>query len=220
MIRIQLVDSHALVRAGLRLLIDRTGVTVVVAESATAADAVATAVRERPDVILFEPHLGSENDLECIRQLRCAVPESRVLVVTSIRDSQVHLQAIRLGACGVVVKDRNPELLIRAIERVHAGESWVERTTTASLLAELASTLSPTDVSPFAATIGQLTDRERDVIALIAEGFRNRQIAERLNVSEATVRHHLTSIFAKLRVPDRVTLTIFAIRHGIARRSA
>jgi DNA-binding NarL/FixJ family response regulator len=188
----------------------------VVAEAGTAADAIAAAARERPDVILLEPDLGPEDGLECIRHLRNAAPASRLLVVTGIRDSHVHRQAIRLGAAGVLVKDRGPELLIRAIERVHAGESWLERTTTASLLAELADSLSPGEFSPLAMTISQLTDRERDVIALIAEGLRNRQIAERLNVSEATVRHHLTSIFAKLHVTDRVTLTIFAIRHGLA----
>jgi DNA-binding NarL/FixJ family response regulator len=116
---------------------------------------------------------------------------------------------------GVVLKEKAAETLLRAIERVHAGEVWLERAMMASVLSQM--TRASQQPDPEAAKIATLTTREREVIALIGEGLRNRQIAERLFISETTVRHHLTSIFAKLEVADRLELVIYAFRHALVR---
>jgi DNA-binding NarL/FixJ family response regulator len=213
---IAIVDDHRIVRSGLRLLIERAEATLVVAEAGTAEEAVAAATREQPDVILLDLDLGRDSGLTCLPRLREAAPSARVLVLTGIRDTDVHQQAIRLGAVGVLVKDKAPELLIRAIERVHAGEIWLDRTTTTAMLAELAGPRKMSPRDPEQEKVATLTPREREVISLVTKGLRNKQIGERLYISEATVRHHLTSIFAKLEVPDRMALTIYAFRHGLA----
>ena len=216
-IRIALVDDHLVVRSGLRLLVESRSGWSVVAEASGTDEAVSAASREQPDVILLDLDLGTDNGLDCLPRLREAAPAARVLILTGLRDTELHQQAVRLGAAGVVAKDMAADSLLKAIERVHAGETWLDRMTTATLLAELAGG-KPKPKDPDAARIGTLTPREREVISLIAEGLRNKEIAARLPISEATVRHHLTSIFSKLEVSDRVGLTIYAFRHDLTGR--
>ena len=214
-VRIELVDDHAVVRAGLRLLVETRHGWTVVAEAANTADAVAAAEREQPDIILLDLDLGPDRGLDCLPRLRHAAPAARVLILTGIRDSELHLQAVRLGAVGVVAKDTAAESLLKAIECVHAGETWLDRITTASLLSELAQGQRPKPPTADEARVSSLTAREREIVALVAEGLRNKESAERLRISEATVRHHLTSIFAKLAVTDRLGLAVYAFRHGL-----
>jgi two-component system nitrate/nitrite response regulator NarL len=209
---IELVDDHAIVRSGLRLLIESHLGWTVVAEAGSALDAIAAAAREQPDIILLDLCLGEDDGLDCLQRLRQAAPHARVLILTALSDPEVHAQAARLGAAGILGKDNPADSLLNAIERVHAGEMWFDQRTTASLLGELASRSKAPD--PNELKIQSLTKREREVIALVTEGLRNKQIATRLRISEATVRHHLTSIFAKLEVADRLGLTIYAFRHG------
>ena len=216
-IRIALVDDHVVVRSGLRLLVESRSGWSVVAEASGADEAVSAAAREQPDVILLDLDLGTTNGLDCLPRLREVAPAARVLILTGLRDPEVHQQAVRLGAAGVVAKDMAADSLLKAIDRVHAGETWLDRRTTASLLAELARGKSePKD--PEATRIETLTPRERELVSLIAAGLRNKQIADRLHISEATVRHHLTSIFSKLEVSDRVGLAIYAYRHNLTDR--
>jgi len=214
-VRIELIDDHAVVRAGLRLLIETRHGWTVVAEAAGAEDAVAAASREQPDIILLDLDLGPDRGLDCLPRLRQAAPGARVLILTGVRDPELHLQAVRLGAAGVIAKEKAAESLLKAIECVHAGETWLDRSTTASLLAELAQGPRLKATTPDEARVDTLTPRERDVIGLVAEGLRNRDIAERLCISEATVRHHLTSVFTKLAVSDRLALAVYAMRHGL-----
>ena len=216
-VRIQLVDDHAVVRSGLRLLIESRSDWRVVAETGDAAAAVEAAAREQPDVILLDLDLGRDKGLECLPKLLEAAPVSRVLVLTGLRDAEMHQQAVRLGAAGVVLKDKAAESLLKAIECVHAGETWLERVMTANLLAELARA-KKAPANPTESRINSLSPREREVIELLTEGLRNKDIAERMHISEATVRHHFTSIFHKLDVSDRLGLTIYAFRHGLSSR--
>jgi DNA-binding NarL/FixJ family response regulator len=215
-IRIVLVDDHAVVRAGLRLLLERDPRFAVVAEAGTASEALEAAGNHQPDVIVLDLDLGLENGIDCLPGLRRAAPDARVLVLTGVRDAAAHQQAVRLGAVGILAKEHAPESLLRAVDRVYAGESWLDRSTTATLLSELAGQGRSKRVDPEAEKIASLSPREREVIALIMEGLSNKEIAERLFISEATVRHHLTSIFEKLRVSDRLGLTIYAFKHNLA----
>lgn len=213
-IRVLLVEDHAVVRAGLRLLIESRQDLVVIGEAANHADALAAAAREQPDIILLDLDLGAENGLDLLPQLLAVAGGARVLILTGVHDVEGHRRALRLGAMGLVLKEQAPELLLKAIEKVHAGEIWLDRATLASVLNELALGQSrPADAT--ANRIATLTKREREVCALVGEGLKNKQIGERLSVSETTVRHHLTSIFGKLGVENRLEMVIFVHRHGI-----
>ena len=212
-IRILLVEDHAVVRAGLRLLIEsRSGLTVV-GEAANQADAVALAEREQPDIILLDIDLGGENGLDILPKLLSAA-HARVLILTGVRDSDQHRHAIRHGAMGLILKEQAPEVMLKAIEKVHAGEVWIEHALLARVLNEMVvGQDKPVDL--IASRIATLTEREREVIALVVEGLKNKRIAERLSITETTVGHHLTSIFAKLGVESRLEMVIFAHRHKL-----
>jgi len=213
-IHVLLIEDHAVVRAGLRLLLESRPGLVVVGEAANHADALALATREQPDVILLDLALGAENGLDLLPRLLTAAGRARVLILTGVVDVEDHRQAIRRGAMGLVLKEQAPEVLLKAIEKVHAGEVWLDRAMLARVLGEMVSgAAKPANVE--ATQIATLTEREREVIALVGEGLKNKQIGDRLSISETTVRHHLTSAFAKLGVESRLEMVIFAHRHGL-----
>jgi DNA-binding NarL/FixJ family response regulator len=140
--------------------------------------------------------------------------------LTGLRDPEVHRQAIRHGALGLVFKEKAVETLLQAITKVRAGEVWLEPTMIAQVLGDLTRPQLSPQTSAEATKIARLTEREREVITLVGEGLRNKHIAERLYISEATVRHHLTAIFAKLDISDRFELAIYAYQHGLAKPPA
>ena len=216
-IRVLIIDDHGIVRAGLRMLLESQPGITVVGEAATCADALELATRAQPDVIVLDLDLGGENAVESIPAILQAAREARILILTGVRDSETHRQAIRHGAMGLVLKEKAAETLLQAIAKVRAGEVWLEPTMIARVLGDLTRSQTSPRTSPEAAKIATLTEREREVITLIGEGLRNKYIAERLYISEATVRHHLTSVFAKLDVSDRFELAIYAYQHGLAK---
>ena len=217
-IHVLLIEDHAVVRAGLRLLLESRPGLVVVGEAANHADALALATREQPDVILLDLALGAENGLDLLPRLLTAAGRARVLILTGVVDVEDHRQAIRRGAMGLVLKEQAPEVLLKAIEKVHAGEVWLDRAMLARVLGEMVSgAAKPANVE--ATQIATLTEREREVIALVGEGLKNKQIGDRLSITETTVRHHLTSIFTKLGVESRLEMVIFAHRHGLTKWS-
>jgi DNA-binding NarL/FixJ family response regulator len=215
-IRILLVDDHAMVRAGLRMLLENHRHLLVVGEAASQAEAISAVRRERPHVTLLDLDLGKENGLDFIADLIAEEPEMRVLTLTGVRDQEMHRRAVRLGAQGVVMKDRAADVLVKAIEKVHAGEVWLDRSAMAGVLADVRRVRFLPGNGPQAAGIAQLTEREREIIGLVASGHGTKQLAARLFISEKTVRNHLASIYAKLGVCDRLELALFAIRFGLA----
>jgi DNA-binding NarL/FixJ family response regulator len=198
------------------LLESQPGITVV-GEAATCDEALELTTRAQPDVIILDLDLGGENAVESIPVLLRTAREARILILTGVRDSETHRQAISHGAMGLVLKEKAAETLLQAIAKVRAGEVWLEPTMIARVLSDLTRPQTSPQPSPEAAKIATLTEREHEVITLIGEGLRNKHIAERLYISEATVRHHLTSIFAKLDVADRFELAIYAYQHGLAK---
>jgi two-component system, NarL family, nitrate/nitrite response regulator NarL len=214
-IRILIVDDHLVVRAGLHMLIENHPGMRVVAMASNRGEALELAGRHSPNLILLDLDLGGESALTFLPQLRDAAPDARILVLTGLRDSDAHRQAVQSGAMGVVLKEHAPDVLIKAIEKVHEGEFWLDRPTMGRLLREMSAREVKED-DPELAKIHSLTQRERDVVALIAEGLKNRQIGERLFISETTVTHHLSSVYAKLGVSDRLELVIYAFSHKIA----
>lgn len=215
-IRILLIDDHVMMRAGLRMLIESQPGFTVIGEAAERNGALALATREQPDLILLDLDLGDSNGLDFLPELRTAAPQARVLVLTALRDPEAHRRAVRLGAVGVLLKEKAPEVLLQAIEKVHAGEAWIDRSMMANVLNELTSR-NESQLDSDKRKIATLTAREREVALLVAQGCKNRQIAQRLFISETTVRHHLTAVFDKLGVADRLELVIYAYRHSLVK---
>lgn len=214
LIRILIVDDHAVVQAGLRMLIDQNPTMRVVGLAGNAAEAVDMAAKEQPDLIILDILLGDEDGLTILPALREAARDARVLVLTGLRSSDSQRRAILAGAMGVVLKEHAAELLIKAINKVNDGEVWLDRLSMGSLLDHM--TQVP-EVDPEDEKIAKLTDREREVITLIAEGLKNKQIGQRLFISETTVTHHLSSIFSKLEVSDRLELLVYALVRNLAK---
>ena len=215
-IRILLVDDHAVVRAGLRMIIQNRPGMQIVGEAGNPQDALALAASESPDIILLDLDLGGESGMSLIADLTAAATDSRVIILTGLRDTEAHRQAVLAGAMGIVKKEKAAEVLISAIERVCAGDAWLDPSLVAGVLTEMTGAGKTRKDDPETEKIATLTNREREVIALVGEGIKNKEIASRLFISETTVRHHLTSIFDKLSVADRVELLIYAYRHGLA----
>jgi two-component system nitrate/nitrite response regulator NarL len=215
-LRVLLVDDHAVVRAGLRLLLEHRAGYEVVGESDCCAEAIAQVSGTRPDVVLLDLDFACDNALAFFRDLQAATHPARIVVLTGVRDPEMHRRAIRLGARGLVAKRDPVDSLVKSIRKVHDGELWVDHTLSAEIISEMASGGSASAPNPERERIASLTAREREVTQLVAEGLKNKEIAERLFVSDITVRHHLTSIFAKLNVQDRLALVLYAFRHGLA----
>ena len=213
-IRIVIVDDHKMMRHGLHLFIENDHDMQVVGEAGTREEALALTSLERPDVILLELDLGGSSSLDFLPDLLSSSPGARVILLTRVRDPEIHRQAVCLGATGLVLKEQAGDVLLRAIERVHAGEAWLDHKMTASVIAEIS---RPRKVDDEAARIASLTEREREIMLLTCRGLKNSQIAAQLFISEATVRNHLTSILSKLRLADRFELALYCYRHGLAR---
>ncbi len=178
-------------------------------------EALELASQEQPDIVLLHESLNDTIGLDLISQLATVISKPRIILVTAMTDSHYHVQAMQNGAMGVVITQQSPEVLYRAIEKVHAGEVWLDRSLIASFLVNSQKNKTAA-IDPQARKIALLSAREREVISLVGEGLKNQQIADQLFLSEVTIRHHLTSIFKKLAVTDRLELVIYAYQNGLA----
>jgi DNA-binding NarL/FixJ family response regulator len=146
--------------------------------------------------------------------------KARVVILTGVLNPETHHRAIALGAMGLVLKEQAADVLVKAIQKVHGGEVWLDRAQTASVLTSMTRPSQAQKDDPEAAKIASLTDREGEIIALVAQGLKRKQIAEKLYISEPTVRNHLTSILDKLGLSDRFELAFYAYRYGLAKPPA
>ncbi|MGP3972026.1 response regulator [Streptomyces sp. 6N223] len=206
-IRVLLVDDHQVVRRGLRTFLEVQDDIEVVGEAAEGAEGVARAEELRPDVILMDVKMPGTDGVEALRRLRDAGNPARVLIVTSFTERRTVVPALRAGAAGYVHKDIDPDALAGAIRSVHAGHVLLQPEVAGALLAE--------EVSG-GGRGGSLTDREREVLALIARGRSNREIARALVLSEKTVKTHVSNILMKLDLADRTQAALWAVRHGVS----
>jgi two-component system nitrate/nitrite response regulator NarL len=213
-IYVLIIDEHSLVRAGLRLLIETHSSVKVIGDAAGGGEAVRIAARAQPDVILVNLDMEAESGLDIFPDLLRSAGTAKIIALTGGRDSDVQHEAVRAGARGIVMKDQAVDVLIKAIEKVHAGELWLDRKMTARLVDQLSR--PRIDDDPEVAKIATLTAREKEIIAVACQGLRNREVAKRLFISEITVRHHLTSIYSKLGLTDRFELALYAFRRGLA----
>jgi DNA-binding NarL/FixJ family response regulator len=212
-IRILLADEPSVFRDGLRALLASQSDMEVVGEAAETGLVLGMALQCKPDVILFEPD-GAGTALSVLRSLQASELTARVILLTSSEDSELLSQALRHGACGIVSKKQSTQLLLKSIRKVQAGEMWLDRATTATVVRELSGRPIPMPRNivmsdkPIA-----LSRREREIVGLVAQGFRNREIADKLFISEQTVKNHMHNVFEKLGVQDRLELALYAIYH-------
>ncbi|MBH5334193.1 response regulator transcription factor [Streptomyces pactum] len=207
-IRVLLVDDHQVVRRGLRTFLEVQDDIEVVGEAADGAEGVARAQELRPDVILMDVKMPGTDGIEALRGLREAGNPARVLVVTSFTEQRTVVPALRAGAAGYVYKDVDPDALAGAIRSVHAGHVLLQPEVAGALL-------SQEEANGGQGRQGTLTEREREVLALIADGRSNREIARALVLSEKTVKTHVSNILMKLDLADRTQAALWAVRHGI-----
>ena len=205
MIRVLLADDHAVVRSGLTQLLATVEDVEVVGAAADGAEAVDLALAERPDVVLMDLSMPVMDGIEAIRRVRGSDPEARIVVLTSFSDRERILDALDAGAIGYLLKDAEPDELIRGVRAAAAGEAPLAPKAASAVLTARA------DQRP----VAELTPREREVLGALARGKANKQIARELGISEKTVKAHLTRVFESIGVSDRTAAALWAQRHGI-----
>jgi DNA-binding NarL/FixJ family response regulator len=203
-IRVLLAEDHAVVRTGLLQLLGDIDEVEVVGAATGGKEAVALAVDHKPDVVLMDLEMPGIDGIEATRQIRGAQPDVNVVVLTAFSDRHRILAAIDAGAVGYLLKDAEPDELIRGLQAAARGESPLAPKAAQALVAARAE--QQTDA--------ELTPREREVLALLADGLPNKLIARRLDISEKTVKAHLTNIFHRIGVTDRTQAALWAQRHG------
>jgi DNA-binding NarL/FixJ family response regulator len=214
-IRLLIVDDQELVRTGLRLFLETQDDLEVVGEAGDGAEAIERARELRPDVVLMDIRMPRIDGVEATARLASLdiEPRPRVLVLTTFDLDEYVFGALRAGAAGFLLKDAPRERLLEAIHVVHGGDALLSPSITRRLVEDFAARTDP--IEPPAAVLEQLTSRERQVLGLVARGYSNTEIAQRLVVTEATVKSHVGSILSKLALRDRVQAAVFAYEHGI-----
>ena len=210
LIRVLVVDDHPVVRRGIRsLLAEEVGLQVV-GEAINGKEALAQVDNLRPDVILMDLVMPEMNGIEAIQQITATHPEARILVMTSFAADDKVFPAIKAGALGYMLKDSDPEDLLRMIRQVYRGELSIHPAIARKVIQELnRPPQEPLTPSP-------LTEREVEILQLLAQGVENKEIARRLVLREATVRTHVSNILGKLQLANRVQATLYALRSGLA----
>ena len=219
-IRVLLVDDHKTMLWGLERLIESENPRMqVIGKATNKAEIFAILKLSKPDVILLDLDLNGENSLDFLEEL-LQESQARVLVFTGLQDPVVHQRAIINGASGVVLKNENADVILRAIKYVHAGELWFDRAATSRLLRSLNAPVTTFNKASQHNKIAALTPKERQVITAMAliPGARNKVVADRLCMSEHTLRNHLTGIYAKLDLENRLELCMFAIEHKLSQQ--
>jgi NarL family two-component system response regulator LiaR len=221
-IRVFVVDDHAIVRDGIQSILATEPDIECVGEAANGADAVSKARILRPDVILMDLVMPEMDGIEAIQQILASQPEARILVLTSFSADDKVFPAIKAGALGYLLKDTGSEDLMRAIHQVYRGEASLHPKIARMLLQEISAVKPSQNVEPQphfpgrSAKVDPLTERELEVLELVARGHTNREIADQLVVTEGTVRTHVSNILDKLHLASRTQATLYALREGLA----
>jgi DNA-binding NarL/FixJ family response regulator len=210
-IRVLVADDQAMVRSGFRMLLGGEPDIEVVAEAANGHEAVTQTARFRPAVVLMDIRMPDVDGLEATRQIIAADPAARVLILTTFDLDEYVYEALRAGASGFVLKDDPPEQLIAAVRTVAAGDALLSPAVTKRVIKQFTRVARPSPPKQ----LDELTEREMEVFALIAGGLSNAEIGERLFISDTTVKTHITHIFQKLDLRDRVQAVVLAYRTGV-----
>lgn len=218
-IRIVIVDNLTMIRAGFRLIIANQTDLELVAEAGNLLEALQSIEATKPDIVLLVLSQEGDLDIKSIPQIVNAAQKGRVILITRSTSHDLYIQALQYGVVGVVLKTQSPEVLIKAIRKVHEGEAWIERSLVASLLTQFSINQPVTPTARENECVAHLNQREQDIVQLIGLGLNTRQIAKKLFLSESTVRHNLTTVYEKVGVSGRLELLVFAYRVGLTDRT-
>src|SRR2546429_2999945 len=216
-IRIVVADDHPIFRDGLCRLLALEEDFEVVAQAQDGRQVLDVLQQFEPDILLVDLKMPGLDGLATLQRLQAAKNKTRVIVLTASDDKNEFVQAMKLGTSGIVLKQTATELLIKSIRKVHAGEIWLDSHTTAAVMRQFASTEhdSPAPANGHTRERPPLSHREREIVALVAQGFKNKEMAEKMFISEQTVKNHLHNIFDKLGVSDRLELALYAIHNNL-----
>jgi DNA-binding NarL/FixJ family response regulator len=220
-IRIVVADDHPIFRDGLCKLLALEDDFEVVAQAQDGRQVLEVLQQYEPDILLLDLKMPDLDGLATLQRLQASKNKTRVIVLTASDDKNEFVQAMKLGTSGIVLKQTATELLIKSIRKVHAGEIWLDSHTTAAVIRQfVAADETPAPLAPSAPVSRErerspLSQREREIVALVAQGFKNKEMAEKMFISEQTVKNHLHNIFDKLGVSDRLELALYAIHNNL-----
>jgi DNA-binding NarL/FixJ family response regulator len=187
----------------------------VVAEARDGKEVLEVLDEHQPDILLLDLKMPGLDGLTALQKLQNSRTKTKVIVLTASEDKNQFVQAMKFGTCGIVLKQTATELLIKSIRKVHAGEIWLDSHTTAAVMRQFSSPMESTPLGGRDRDRSPLSQREREIVVLVAQGFKNKEMAEKMFISEQTVKNHLHNIFDKLGVSDRLELALYAIHKNI-----
>jgi DNA-binding NarL/FixJ family response regulator len=219
-IRIVVADDHPIFRDGLCKLLALEEDFDVVAQASDGRQVIDVLQQHEPDVLLLDLKMPGLDGLGTLQRLQAAKNKTRVIVLTASDDKNEFVQAMKLGTSGIVLKQTATELLIKSIRKVHAGEIWLDSHTTAAVIRQFVANDEAPMPQQASSSVRErerspLSQREREIVALVAQGFKNKEMAEKMFISEQTVKNHLHNIFDKLGVSDRLELALYAIHNNL-----
>ena len=209
-IKVMIVDDHGIVRQGLRTYLDLIEDITIIAEAENGLDALEKVKQFNPDIVLMDLVMPEMDGIEATQKICGSYPGVKVIVLTSFTEDEQVFSAIKAGAVGYLLKDISPPDLAKAIQAVHSGETHLHPEITKKLMNQFVSPKSDIEITP-----DELTPREMEVLQLIAQGLSNKELANKLTISEKTVKTHLSSIFSKLHLSDRTQAAIYALKHNL-----
>jgi DNA-binding NarL/FixJ family response regulator len=213
-VRILIADDHPIFRDGLKRLLESEGKFKVIGEACDGVEAVSMARQLIPEVMLLDLAMPRRQGLEALRELGVDAKSVRVILLTAAAEKEQIVEALQLGARGVVLKDSATQILLQSIRAVMNGEYWVGRESVPNLVQYLKTLVSPTSAVP-PRNKYRLTPRELEIVAAVVAGFANKEIAQYFKISEDTVKHHLSNIFDKVGVSSRLELALFAVNQSL-----
>jgi len=215
-IRILIADDHPIIRDGLRKLFAFEEDLEVVGEATDGEAAVRLTETLNPDLVLLDLRMPGVDGFAVLQQLQKRDRKPKILILTASEDKNEYVQAMKLGCSGIVLKQTSSDLIVKSIRKVIAGEIWLDSHTTTAVLREFsAPSASASQGGVRARDRSPLSQREREIVALVAQGYKNKEMAEKMFISEQTVKNHLHNIFDKLGVSDRLELALYAIHKGL-----
>ena len=217
-IRILIADDHPIVRDGLRKLLSLEDDFEIVGEANDGREVLDMIQEVEPDVLLLDLRMPNLDGLSTLQAMQQSGKRTRVIVLTASEDKNEFVQAMKLGCSGIVLKQTAPDLIVKSIRKVNSGEIWLDSHTTAAVMRQFSTGLETSTVSGGGAKGRErspLSTREREIVALVAQGYKNKEMAEKMFISEQTVKNHLHNIFDKLGVSDRLELALYAIHKGL-----